>query len=222
MPTALTLPQIIAARRDALLARWKANPLQQVLVESPAALGRLVWIDVAEEAAVARLARRSAQKVAVVGTGHADPHNASVWVQAGYGGYRGAYESFIVEVYGLDRGAVRAALAPYDVDHLLNRARPQDPSNLIRLEAIDLSVNRSWGSLFEKVSSNPDFHANQMRPRRTMSWTIAAKLGGQMAPSGPDDSAGIDRIAAWFATRGFDRREAREGLAQMLRFAYGL
>lgn len=220
--TTLSVPQIIAARRDALLERWRRNPLQQVLAEGHGALGRLVWIDDGAVAQVSKMPRRNQQKVAIAGADAPNKHDASVWVQASYSSYRSAYGAFLASVYGVNRATVTAALGPYDVDHLLNRARPQVQSSMIRLEAIDMAANRSWGSLFEKVASNPDFYANQARQRRTMSWVIAAKLGGQMAPSGPSDTAGIDRLANWFATKGFDRNEARDGLASMLGFAYSL
>jgi hypothetical protein len=55
-----------------------------------------------------------------------------------------------------------------------------------------------------------------------MSWVICAKLAGQMPPAGPDDTAGIDRLVHYFVSIGMTADEARNGLASMLDFAYGL
>lgn len=41
-----------------------------------------------------------------------------------------------------------AALAGYDVDHLLNRARSPGGSGFIRIEAINSAVNQAQGVLF--------------------------------------------------------------------------
>jgi hypothetical protein len=51
---------------------------------------------------------------------------------------------------------------------------------------------------------------------------ICAKLGNRFPPNGPNDAAGIDRLALWFQSIGMSREEAREGLASMLSFAYSL
>ena len=83
-------------------------------------------------------------------------------------------------------------------------------------------VNQAWGRLFEKAASNPAFFANQQRTRRTLSWTICAKLANQFPPYGPDDVPGLNRLVAYFQTIGLDPAESRDGLSSMLNFAYGV
>jgi hypothetical protein len=72
------------------------------------------------------------------------------------------------------------------------------------------------------VASNPAFFANQQRLRRTLSWTICAKLANRLPPNGPSDVGGITQLAAYFQTLGMDANEAREGLTSTLNFAYGV
>jgi hypothetical protein len=83
-------------------------------------------------------------------------------------------------------------------------------------------VNQAWGRLFERAASNPAFFANQHRLRRTLSWTICAKLANRFPPNGPNDVGGINQLVAYFQTLGMDANEAREGLTSMLNFAYGM
>jgi hypothetical protein len=91
----------------------------------------------------------------------------------------------------------------------------------IRIEAVNSPVNQAWGRLFEKAASNPAFFANQHRLRRTLSWTICAKLANRFPPNGPSDVGGIHQLVSYFQTLGMDATEAREGLMSMLSFAYG-
>jgi hypothetical protein len=217
----MPLTAIIASRRLALVNRWRANPMVLVQVETPGALPDLVYLDDnSERADVGRLGRRSTGSVAIVRRSGSPDTNASVWVRADYSGYQSAYLAFVREVYG--EAVTTADLSGFNVDHLLNRARSPGGAGFIRIEAVHDAANQAWGRLFEKQASNPVFYANQHRSRRTMSWVICAKLAGQMPPAGPDDTAGIDRLVHYFVSIGMTADEARNGLASMLDFAYGL
>jgi hypothetical protein len=217
--TAMSLSAIITRRREALIKAWKQNPLILVQVESPQALPRLAFIDVpAAAGTLGALGQRDARNVAVVRNSGDPDANASVWVAARYSSYKSAYVAFINSVY--DVKATASQLGGFDIDHLLNRARSPQDSTFIRIEAVPDAVNQAWGRLFEKASSNPQFFANQRRERRTMSWMICAKLAGEMPPTGPNDSFGIDRLVSFFRSIGLAADEAREGLTQMLTFAY--
>jgi hypothetical protein len=218
---ALPVGVIVERRREALIGQWKQDPLIMVQVETPAVLPVLVFLDdQGQDAGVGGVGRRS-QTNTVVASRPGDPdRNASVWVKASYTGYRTAYIGFLNQVYGTSAGT--ADLAAYDVDHLLNRARSAGGAGYVRIEAVNSDVNQAWGRLFEKAASHPDFFANQNRLRRTLSWVICAKLGNRFPPNGPNDAAGIDRLALWFQSIGMSRDEAREGLASMLSFAYSL
>jgi hypothetical protein len=217
----MSLSAIIARRRDALVRAWVANPLLQVQAEGLGMLPGLVFLDDSGMGAgVGAVGRRSQSNVGMVSRPGNPDENASCWVTASYGGYQGAYIAFVKAAYGVS--ATTADLVGYNVDHLLNRARAPLGTTLVRVEAIDAAANQAWGRLFEKAASNPQFHANQARERRTMSWTICAKLAGQMPPSGPNDAGGIQRLAAYFQSVGLSRQEAVDGLTSMLRFAYSL
>lgn len=221
MTSTASVLQIIQRRREALIRQWIADPLVQVQIENPEALGSLTFLDDGSgPTTVAQVGRRRRTSVAMASRPGNPDEAASVWVASSYQGYTGAYLGFLKAAYGVD--ADSSALAGFDIDHMLNRARAPLDTTFIRVEAVDSSANRAWGSLFEKTASNPDFYANQKRERRTMSYTIVAKLAGQMPPRGPDDRAGLDRLADFFAARGLDRKEARDGLQSMLDFAYSL
>ena len=213
---------IIERRRSALIAEWKQNPLIVVQVESPAVLPVLTFLDDrGQGAGVGAVGRRSQTNTVIVSRVGGDPdRNASVWVKASYTGYRTAFNGFLNHVYGTQ--ATTADLAGYDVDHLLNRARSPGGAGYIRIEAVNSAVNQAWGRLFEKAASNPAFFANQHRLRRTLSWTICAKLANRFPPTGPNDVGAINQLAAYFQTLGMDANEAREGLTSMLNFAYGV
>lgn len=215
----MSVANIIQRRQQALIKAWMANPLIMVQVESPQCLPGLVFLeDGGDNATVGQVGRRrEADTIIVRRPGNPDTE-ASVWVRASYSGYRGAFLAFVQNVYGIR--ARTAALTGYDVDHLLNRARSPQGSGYIRIEAVASEANQAWGRLFEKNASNPVFHANQARMRRTMSWVICAKLAGLEPPSGPHDTAGIERLVQFFQGVGLDATEAREGLNSMLSFAY--
>ncbi|KAA5603015.1 hypothetical protein F1188_20135 [Roseospira marina] len=215
----VTTRQIIQCRADAILRAWVKDPLIQVIAERPEVLARLVFLDTLGEGAESgRLGRYGARNVAMVTQPGPPDANASVWVRTKYGSYRAAYEAFLGTAYTHQIGTVD--LSGYDVDHLLNRARSPEGSAFIRLEAVRSEVNQAWGRLFEKAASDDSFWANQNRTRRTMSYLIAAKLGGQMPPNGPTDSAGIRRLALFFGRYGLNVRESTEGIQNMLNFSY--
>lgn len=216
----MTMGAIIARRSNAILTQWRLDPLLQVQIEHPTALANFQFLAAEGGAgAVDPLGRRAVTNAGVWRRPGDPDANASLWVRAGYDSYRGAYLAFVREVYGLT--ATLSDLAGYDVDHLLNRARSPLDSTFIRLEAVPTAVNQRWGALFERFASDPNFFANQRRERRTMSWMIASKLAGQMPPNGPDDTAGIQRLVAFWVSRGFSAQEAENGLRSMLNFAYG-
>jgi hypothetical protein len=218
---ALAPTLIMERRRNALIAEWTQNPLVVVQVESPAVLPVLTFLDDrGQGAGVGAIGRRSETNTVIVSRAGDADRNASVWVRASYTGYRTAYIGFLNHVYGTQ--ATTTDLLGYDIDHLLNRARSPAGAGYIRIEAVRSAVNQAWGRLFEKAASNPAFFANQNRLRRTLSWTICAKLANQFPPSGPDDVGGINRLVAYFQTLGMSAIEARDGLASMLRFAYSL
>ncbi|WP_299438681.1 hypothetical protein [uncultured Rhodospira sp.] len=210
---------IIRRRNDALIRAWVKDPLIQVLADRVDALPGLVFLDThGAGASVDRLGRRSLKNVAVVKRPGPPDANASVWVRAPYASYRGAYTAFLAATYDTELDGVD--LSGYDVDHLLNRARSPQSSVFIRVEAVRSEVNQAWGRLFEKVASDKVFWANQHRTRRTMSYPIVAKLGGQMPPTGPRDMAGLHRLALFFRNHGLDPGESAQGIKTMLDFAY--
>lgn len=201
-----------------LVREWVRDPMIQVQVESPVALQRLGFLDRDDAGVVGALGRRGPGRVAVA-QGIGDPdRNASVWVAANHTGYKSAYFAFLSRVYAIDASSHR--LPGYDIDHLLNRARSPQGLSMIRIEAVPSDANQAWGRLFEKAASDPRFYANQNRERRTMSWIICAKLAGQMPPLGPNDTAGINRLANFFAPLGIPTAETRAGLSSILDFAY--
>jgi hypothetical protein len=215
------LASIIDRRRDALILEWRQNPLIVVQVESPASLPVLTFLEDRGVGATLGSVGSRRQTNTVIASRPGDPaSNASVWVRAAYSGYRSAYLGFLNYVYGIQAASVD--LAGYDIDHLLNRARSPGGAGYIRIEAVKTEVNQAWGRLFEKAASNPAYFANQHRLRRTLSWTICAKLANQFPPYGPGDTPGLNRLVAYFQTIGLSPGEARDGLSSMLNFAYGV
>ena len=217
---ALSVSSIIANRSHAIVSAFVTSPTILVQVESASALRLLgqiqeIGIDGADPQA---LGRRNAGKVIYVANPQRPDLNASVWVAAGYGDYRAAYLAFLNKAY--DLRATKADLGGFDADHLLNRARSPSDDTLIRLEGVDPEINQEWGALFEKAASDGRFYANTLRKRRTMSYMICAKLAGQSPPKGPQDQAGILRLALFFERIGIPRGEAQQGLKSMLDFAY--
>lgn len=215
----MPLHAVINQRRNALFEAWKANSFQQVQVENIEDLRRHAFLDDLDlEIETEKSGRRSLKNAIVVRRDGNPDANASVWVRAGYTGYQKAWLGFIKQVYQID--AKPADLAGYNIDHLLNRARSPDGAGFIRIEAINGQVNQAWGRMFEKAASNPEFYANQERYGRKLSWLIAAKLMGQMPPRGPSDQQGINRLVSFFNSQGMASENPREGLTNMLEFAY--
>ena len=215
----MNLRDVLERRRASLLAEWHRNPFFQVQVEHSSALGRLVFINGFEQGSVSQVGRRrTGNTVCVERPGN--PHtNKSLWVRSGYGDYRQSYVDFLKYAYGLKADATD--LEHYDVDHLLNRGRSPSDSVFIRIEAVPKGINRQWGSLYERALSTAGLYGDTVRERRTLRWTVASKLAGQSPPSGPDDTAGIERLAAFWATQGFSAEEARNGLSTDLARVFG-
>lgn len=209
---------IMQERRRALIRAWMRDPLILVQAEAPGALAGLVFLDDRAGATTARAGRVGAANAAIVRRPGAAHDNASLWVAAGYDGYRRAYLRFLGEVYGAR--ASEAELDGWDVDHLLNRARAPLASTFVRVEAIPSNANRQWGALFEKAASNERFYANRHRERRTMSWMICAKLAGKPPPRDPQDAAQIEHLVGFFASIGLKAEEARAGIRDMLDFVH--
>ena len=214
----MSLQALIRRRQRALFDAWVRNPLVQVQVEHPEALGRLVFLDdFDDDVQTGKAGRSSLKNVAIVQKPGNPDENASVWVRAGYSSYQKAWLRFVEQVYGIK--AASSDLAGYNIDHLLNKARSPDKAGFIRIEAINDAVNQAWGGLFERAASNPEFSANQNRLRRTMSWIIAAKLMDQ-PPRGPNDQQGIARLVQFFNQNGLSADNPQRGLTDMLQFAY--
>jgi hypothetical protein len=215
----MSLQALIRRRQRALFDAWVRNPLVQVQVEHPEALGRLVFLDdFDEDVQTGKAGRSSLKNVAIVQKPGNVDENASVWVRAGYSSYQKAWLRFVEQVYGIK--AAPSDLAGYNIDHLLNKARSPNQAGFIRIEAINDAVNQAWGGLFERAASNPEFSANQNRLRRTMSWIIAAKLMDQPPPRGPNDQQGIARLVQFFNQNGLAADNPQRGLTDMLQFAY--
>jgi len=211
----MSLPAIMNRRRQALLAQWKSDPLVLVLVENMTALRGVVTLlslD-GDTPSVEPVGSRTESNVAILrGPGNPDT-NTSVWVKANYRGYRKAYLAFINQVYGIS--ATSSDMNGFDADHMLNKARSPSGEQFIRLEAVPSSANQSWGRTFEKAAGFDD-----SRGRRTMDFTIAAKLAGLNAPTNANDSHQINLIVQYFEQRlGLPKHEA-EGFRQRMEFGY--
>ena len=211
----MSVSAIVQRRREALLRDFVRNAVPPLLqVENPSILGQLTFLEEFEEDEEEIPLCRRAPGSVVIRQGPGNPDSeATLWVAASYRGYRSAYRAFLKQVYGVT--ATKSDLAPYDVDHLLNRARSAAGTSFLRIEAIASGANRSWGSAFEKYASTDAISKNRSE-RRLMSYVIAAKVAGLSPPSGPTDTAAIDTIANWFAARGLNRQEVRDGLMNML------
>ena len=210
----MSLTTIMNRRRQALLNSWKQDPLILVLVESMNQLrGVVTMLSLDEDApTVGQVGSRSENNVAILNAPGNPDINASVWVKSSYRGYRKAYLAFIKQVYGVD--ATSSQMHGFDADHMLNKAR--SPSGgFIRLEAVPSSANQAWGRTFEKAAGFDD-----QRGRRTMDFTIAAKLAGLNAPTNKNDVRQIDAIVQYFERNlGLPKHEA-EGFRQRMDFGY--
>lgn len=212
----MSLTTIIKNRQQALLNDWKRDPLILVIVEGMAELKGVVTmleVEDADDATINRVGTRNETNVAILRTPGNPDSNASVWVKASYRSYRSAYLGFIKEVYGVT--ATSADLSGFDADHLMNKARSPNGSQFIRLEAVSSAANQGWGRTFEKAAG---FDAQ--RARRTMDFTIAAKVAGLLPPVNKQDTRQIDRIVEYFEKQmGLPRHEA-EGFRSRMDFGY--
>lgn len=210
----MSLPAIIARRRDKLLNDFVRGIPPLVEAESAAGLGSLMHLDEFQPGATpAGLGRRATGNVVMVAGPAGQPDAASLWVRASYSDYRGAYAAFIQSTYGLT--VTPAELGAYDVDHLLNRARAGAGSALLRIEALPLSVNRQWGSFLERLASTPNIRKNNST-LRLMSYLIAGKVAGLPPPSALNDLAGRRALAQGIAGLGLPLDRVESGLANML------
>lgn len=211
----MTLDQIVAARRQALLDRFVRDVFPPLVeADGTGGLTGLMHLDEFTPGSTpGQLGRRKSQNAAMVPGPAGSPHAASLWVRGGYGGYRPAYAAFLKANYGLT--VTPEALAAYDVDHLLNRARSGNDDVLLRIEALPLSINRQWGSFLERLASSQHIAGNR-RTSRLMSYLIAAKVAGLIPPATLDDQVGIARLAGGLSALGLNAVEVRAGLDNML------
>ena len=212
----MSLSAIVRRRCEALLQHHCDVSRVPLLVSVPTAqsLGTLSFLDeFDEDEEVSQLGRRARGSVVVrQGPGNPDTE-ASLWVASSYGGYRAAYRAFLKQVYGLT--VPKAALGPYDVDHLLNRARSAGGSAFLRVEAIPSGDNQAWGRVYEKAASQPGLPKND-QGFRYLSHTIAAKIAGLRPPSGPDDRQAVVAIEAEFRRRGMPQWALDQALDNIL------
>lgn len=209
------IDEIIHQRKAALLHEFAHGAMPPLVeVEDSKGLGSLMHLDeFGAGAAGGSLGRRWTGNVVMV-AGNGRPHGASLWVRASYKDYRAAYIAFIKSAYGL--AITPVALAHYDIDHLLNRARAgQGGETLLRVEALPRATNRQWGALIERLASS-DLIAGNQRRRRLMSYLIAGKVAGFAPPADLADVAGRTRLARQLASLGLDVNEVRRGLDGML------
>jgi len=208
--------QIADRRRHSLVRQWVQEPdwvLAQV--DSPGMLqGRAHDISGDAEAQAGRVGVHRLGSVIMLEGGTDRDRTWSVWARASFSNYKAAYLAFLRHAYRVTASA--DDLPGYQVDHLSNRAYAPSGQEFIRLEAIPTAINHAWGVNFEsRRTENTD-----ARPMHKVSWASCAKLGGQLPPAGPNDTAGINRLATWFASLGMDPDEARGGVTRMLQHAY--
>ena len=212
----MSVHQIVQRRRDALLNHFCNNGNMPALLAVPSAqtLGQITFIDGFDENhEQEQLGRRRTSSVLIHrGPGDRDS-NTSLWVAAGYSGYARAYRAFLKEVYGVT--ATSNDMAPYNVDHLLNRARAPESSAFVRVEAISGPSNQIWGSIYESKASNPEIRKNQ-QGYRYMSLTIAAKVAGFPPPRSADDAEACAAIEDYFIQRGQPEATTRGAVGHML------
>lgn len=212
----MSIHQIVARRQQALLSHFCNPGNAPALLSVPAAqtLGQITFLDGFDTGhSQEQLGRRRTSSVLIHrGPGNPDT-NTTLWVAAGYRGYAGAYRAFMKEIYGVTPSS--NDMAPYNVDHLLNRARAPEDCGFVRVEAISGPSNQIWGSVYESKASNPDLPKNQ-QGYRYMSLTIAAKVAGFPPPTGPDDTAAITAIEDYFIQRGQFEETTRGAVVRML------
>jgi hypothetical protein len=212
--TPVSVSQIVADRRRALLAAFVGGFPPVVEVDGPAGLTGLMHLDeFAGSGPAGGIGRRRTDNVMMVPGRPSDAHSASVWVRAGYGDYRPAYAAFLRAAYGVV--ANPADLAPFDIDHLLNRARAGNSGVLLRIEALPLGPNRQWGAFLEKLAAQATVAGNR-RTIRLMSHLIAGKVAGLAPPASLTDAAGRARLAQGIAALGLPLHEVQGALDRML------
>lgn len=203
-------------RRRAMIDQWVRSPeWALVQVESPDMLhGKVRNITAEAGGRAGRISSHRERSVIMLEGGSDRDRTWSVWVRATFSNYKQAYLAFIHHAYGV---ALTGEDVPgYQVDHLSNRAYAPTGQEFIRVEAIPKVANHRWGVNFEsRRTENTD-----ARPTHRLSYMSCAKLGGQLPPAGPNDSAGINALVAYFTSIGLDPQEARQGVTSMLQHAY--
>lgn len=203
-------------RRRAMIDQWVHNPdWALVQVESPDMLrGKVHNITTEAQARVGRVGSHRERSVIMLEGGADRDRTWSVWVRASFSNYKLAYLAFIRHAYGVT--LTGDDVPGYQVDHLSNKAYAPTGQEFIRVEAIPQVANHRWGVNFEsRRTENTD-----ARPSHRLSYMSCAKLGGQLPPSGPNDTAGINALVAYFTSIGLDPQEARNSVTNMLQHAY--
>jgi hypothetical protein len=211
--------QVIAIadrRRRAMIDQWVHDPTWSLVqVESPDMLrGKVHNITAEAQARIGGVGSHRLRSVIMLEGGPDRDRTWSVWVRATFSNYKTAYLTFISHAYGVT--LTGDDVPSYEVDHLSNKAYAPTGQEFIRVEAIPKAANHSWGVNFEsRRTQNTD-----PRQWHQLSYMSCAKLGGQLPPAGPNDTAGINALVAYFTSIGLDPQEAREGVANMLQHAY--
>ena len=203
-------------RRRALVNQWVHDPTWALVqVESLGMVhGSVHNITAEAEARVGRVGYHRERSVVMLEGGADRDRTWSVWVRATFSNYKMAYLTFIGHAYEIKTDD--DDLTGYEVDHLSNKAYAPTGQEYIRIEALPAIANHSWGVRFESRRTENTY----ARPSHGLSYMTCAKLGGQLAPAGPNDRAGIDALVGYFTSIGLDPQEARSGVANMLRHAY--
>lgn len=211
--------QIIAIaerRRRVLIQQWAHDPTWVLVqVESASMLkGKAYNLTAEVDARSGRVGRHRECSVIMLEGGQDHDRTWSVWVRATFSRYKAAYLAFISHAYGVT--LTGDDLPGYEVDHLSNRAYAPTGQEFIRVEAIPKVANHLWGVNFESRRTENTF----ARPTHRLSYMSCAKLGNQLPPNGPNDTAGINRLVAYFQSMGIDPNEARNSVDHMLQHAY--
>ncbi len=208
--------EIVDRRRRAMIEQWVHKPdWVLVQVESPETLqGKVRNIATEAEARIGRVGSHRQRSVIMLEGGPDRDRTWSVWVRAGFSNYKAAYLAFISHAYGIT--LTGDDLPGHQVDHLSNKAYALTGQEFIRVEAIPKEANHLWGVNFEsRRTENTD-----ARSSHGLSYMSCAKLAGKLPPTGPNDTAGIDALVAYFTSIGLNPQEARKSIANMLQHAY--
>jgi hypothetical protein len=203
-------------RRRAIIDDWVHKP-DWVLVqaESPEMLrGKVQDLTSEVGARIGRVPGHQERSVMMLEGGSDRDRTWSVWVRASFSNYKAAYLSFVSHAYGVTLSG--DDVPGYEVDHLSNKAYAPTGQEFIMIEAIPKTANQRWGVNFEsRRTANTDPRASHR-----LSYMSCAKLAGQLPPNGPNDTAGINRLVAYFASIGLNPQEAQQGVQTMLQHAY--